>query len=527
MAERRALRGCLIAAALLLVLSPVIFIAAYRVVAKKALAGPALRAEINKKPEEIQIEWDEAVSTWPGRVSVRNLTIRGSDPNVQWIVILPEAAVRYSLWPLLRKNFIVTQLRPKSIQFRIRQKLFPGKVSEAHVKTLPPIPGFSDPPMRVEDEKLPEPESNPFTVEVKDVATDVFDDIWVDGFRYQGPAKLRGRFRLKPGYHAQIGPASVEFGGGALSVGEGAPPTASKAAVTPLTGRLEAAFDRWDVEELTENQVFRVVTAKVDLAGPTEGVDFLDGLLQLGRKVHVSGGPGKFSLKGEIDRGKASGSAEITAKKGKYVRPGLSLVGSADAKLKFSNWVLDGGSPDIGGTSLKMTDVFVDGADPKTKPWWGEFQVPSGRLSNGLTAKVAIKCQDGRPLLAFLGAGLPKWVQGLIDLEGLTASADVIFSDPRTMVRGLSAEGGKFEIEGEYDRRGDHSRGAFLIDNGGLLVIGVELDGPRTVVRPLLAKQWFEKARPLIHEEVAAAAASKTDEKPDEKSGTPAREKKN
>ena len=516
MARKRALRGCLIAVALLLVLSPVFFVAAYRVVARKALTGPALRAEINKKPEEIRIEWDEAMSNWPGHVWVKNLTIRGSDPNVQWIVFLPEANLRYALLPLLRRNFIVTALRPKSIQFRLRQKLVPGKFTKEQAEQLPPIPGFSDPPLRVEGEELPQAESNPFTVEVKDVATDVFDDIWVDNIRYRGPSKLRGRFRLKPGYRAQIGPASVDFGGGGLEV-------SGKDAIKKLSGRLEARFDPWDVQELIENKIFRVVTAKVQLEGPTEGVDFLDGLLKLGAKVHVSGGPGKFLLKGAIDRGKAEGVAEITAKKGKYVRPGLSLVGSADATLKFSNWVLDGGSPEIGGSSLKTTDVFVDGADPtKTKPWWGEFQVPSGRLSNGLTAKVALKCQDGRPLLAFLGAGLPKWAQGLIDLDGLTASADVIFSEPRTMVRGLSAEGGKFKIEGEYDRRGEHSRGAFLLDNGALLVIGVELDGPRTVVRPLLAKQWFEKARPLIHEEVAAAS-SKADDKSGDPTGKPAK----
>jgi hypothetical protein len=198
-------------------------------------------------------------------------------------------------------------------------------------------------------------------------------------------------------------------------------------------------------------------------------------------------------------------------------------VGSADAKLRFSNWVLDGGSPEIGGTSLKLTDVFVDGADPKTKPWWGEFQLPSARLSKGLTARVALKCQDGRPLLAFLGGGLPKWAANLLDLEGLTASADVIFSEPRTSVRGLSAEGGKFTIEGDYDRRGNRSRGAFLIDNGGLLVIGVELDDGKAVVRPLLAKQWFAKARPLIHEE--AASYWKTDDESEETAGRPSKKK--
>jgi hypothetical protein len=184
MAKGRILRRVLIVLAVLAVLSPVVFFAAYRIVTKKLLEGPSLRAEINKKPEELMIDWDEAHSTRPGFVDVKNLRIRGSDPNVQWIVILPEATVRYSLLPLLRRNFIVTQLRPTSIQFRLRQKLFPGKYTEEQVRRLPPIPGFVDPPLRVEGEKLPEPESNPFTVEVKDVATDVFDDIWVDAFRY-------------------------------------------------------------------------------------------------------------------------------------------------------------------------------------------------------------------------------------------------------------------------------------------------------------------------------------------------------
>jgi hypothetical protein len=508
----KVLRRVLIGLGILILLSPVLFVAAYRIAAKKLLTGPALRKEINQKPAELQIEWDEAVSTWPGRVAVKNLSIRGSDPNVQWIVILPEATLRYSLLPLLRKNFIVTELRPTSIQFRLRQKLFPGKVSEAHVRQLPPIPGFSDPPLRVESEHLPEPETDPFTVEVQDVATDDFNDIWVDGFRYRGPSKLRGRFRLKPGYRARIGPASVDFGGGALAV-------ESKPAVSPLTGRLEATFAEWDVQELTENKVFRVVTAKVALEGPTEGVDFLDGLLQLGRGVHVSGGPGVFKVSGEIDKGKASGTAAITAKKGKYARPGLSLVGSADARLVFSNWVLDGGAPDIGGSTVKMTDVFVAGAPEKTKAWWGEFEIPSGRMSQGLTGKVTFKCSDGRPLLAFLGGALPKWTSGLIDLEGLKASASVVFSEPRTVVRGLEASGGKFTIAGEYDRRGERSRGAFLIDDGGLLVIGVELDSGKTIVRPLLARQWFEKARPLIHADAPAAAAATTETPPKRNKG--------
>ena len=134
----------------LVLLSPVLFLVGYRIAAKRLLTGPALRAEINQKPEEIWIDWDEAVSTWPGRVSVKNLRIRGSDPNVQWIVILPEATLRYSLMPLLRGTSSSRELRPTSIQFRLRQKLVPGKFTEEQAKQLPPIPGFSDPPLRAE-----------------------------------------------------------------------------------------------------------------------------------------------------------------------------------------------------------------------------------------------------------------------------------------------------------------------------------------------------------------------------------------
>ena len=492
----RTLRRILITLAALIVLSPGVFLVAYRIVAKKALSGPLLRAEINKKPMELLIDWDEAVSTWPGRVTVKNLSIRGSDPNVQWIVTLPEASLRYSLRALLSRRFLVTELRPKSIQFRIRQKLPPGQVTEARVKFLPPIPGFGDPPLKVEGERLPAPEPNPFTIEVEDVATDAFDDIWFDGFRYRGPGALRGRFRLKPGYRAQIGPASVTLSGGELTLGD-AP------AVTKLEGKLEATFEDWNVQELPDEKVWKVVTAKAELSGPTPGVDFLDGILMLGRRVHVSGGPGRVSISGSIDHGTAAGKVELTAKQGKYVRPGLTLVGNADARVVISNFVLDGGAPAIGGTALKVTDVFAAGAAKGTKGWWGEFQIPSGRLSKGLTGRVALKCSDGRPLLAFLGEGLPKWTQGLIDLDGLTASADVVLTEPRTAVRGLEAKGGKFTIEGDYDRRGEKARGAFLIETG-ILILGVELDDGKAILRPLLARQWFAKARSAVFEPAAA-----------------------
>jgi len=472
-------------AALVLV---VLFFGGYAAVARWLLTSPKLRAAINVKPQEFWMDWDEASSVWPGRVTVRNLRIRGSDPNVQWIVIVPQGTIRYSLLTLLRHKFLVTQFHPQSIQFHLRQKVKPEDAKDPRLKYLPPIPGFSDPPLR-EGEGLPPPESNPFTVEVLDVATPALDDIWVDGDRYRGPSTLHGRFRLKPGYRAQIGPASVEFRGGELQINE-------TPAVTAFEGRLDATFEDWDVQELKENKVWRVVTAKVAVGGPTPSVDALDGLLYLGPKVHISGGPGQFALSGEIDHGIAKATVALTAKDGKYARPALWLEGSVDALLKISDWNLDGGAPEIGGSSLKLTDVFMAGAKGHARDWWGKFEIPTGRVANSLTGKVSMECRDARPLLAFLGEGLPKWAQGALELEGLKATADVVFSEPRTTIRNLEARGEKMTILGEFDRRGERSRGAFFIE-GGLLSVGVELVDGKPKLRILTPRKWFDSQRGL------------------------------
>jgi hypothetical protein len=467
------------------VLAVLLFVG-YLLGARWALSGKWVRSQINLKPDELFMDWDEASSIWPGRVTIRNLRIRGSDPNVQWIVTVPSGTIRYSVMALLTRTFRATAFRPSSIQFRLRQKVKPEDAKSPRLRFLPEIPGFSDPPLRT-GRGLPKPPPNPWTIHLLDVTTDALDDIWVDGIRYRGPATLDGGFRLRPGIRARIGPATVDFRGGKVELDE-------TPAVTELKGRLEAKFDDWDVQELIENKVFRVVTASVELEGPTPGVEALP--LDLGKGVKLSGGPGKLSISGKIDRGTAEGSVELTAKGGRYTRPDLKLEGSADAVLKFSEWVLDGGEPQIGGSTLKVTDVYVAGSKGRTKGWWGNFRVSSGRLGKELIGKVTLKCRDARPFLAFLGESLPKWTGDLLELEGLTVTADVVLSEPRTTVRNLKVKGGKYTILGEYDRRGERSRGAFYVE-GGLLNVGVELVDGKPKIQLLGPRKWFDKQRGL------------------------------
>jgi len=226
-------------------------------------------------------------------------------------------------------------------------------------------------------------------------------------------------------------------------------------------------------------------------------VNALDGLLYLGPRVHISDGAGRFALSGALDHGIANATVELKGENGQYTRPGLKLVGNAEAVLKISKWQLDGGAPEIGGSSLNLSDVYMAGARGHTRDWWGKFKIVSGQVSDSLTAKVALECRDARPLVAFLGEGLPKWAQGPLELEGLTATAEVVLSEPRTTVRNLVASGEKTKIEGEYDRRGESSRGAFYIQ-GGLLSVGVELNNGKAVLHLFGPRKWFESARGQI-----------------------------
>jgi hypothetical protein len=97
-----------------------LFLATYTVAARWLLSGPRLRALINTNPVITWIDWDEAISSWPGRVAVKNLRIRGSDPNVQWIITISEARVRYSVAALLARTFRVSEVRISSLSFRLR-----------------------------------------------------------------------------------------------------------------------------------------------------------------------------------------------------------------------------------------------------------------------------------------------------------------------------------------------------------------------------------------------------------------------
>ncbi len=202
-----------------------------------------------------------------------------------------------------------------------------------------------------------------------------------------------------------------------------------------------------------------------------------------------------MSIAGAIDHGTGSGDVELTARGSKTRLEKTSLTGNVRAHLRIAKWSLENGPIDLDSSSLRLTEIVAAGGD-NSRGWWGRFDLPKARMQKGLRARVNAECRDARPLFAILGVNLPGWTRGLLELEGLTASASVELAPARTRVRELQAQAGKFRIWGEYERNGERQRGVFLID-AGPLDVGVKLQDGGASVHLIGARKWFEKERAL------------------------------
>jgi hypothetical protein len=469
---------------LVLVVALVLPLAAYAAAARWLLSGPRLRALINEDPESLLLDYDEATSLWPGRVTIRNLRIRGSNQNVEWIIRLAKTRVDYSIFALAQRTLRVERLRGEGLSFFIRNKLEPASVQVAEVSVLPPVPGFADPPLRSDPVQGPEPEGDPWRIDVRTLFIDHFDEIWIDAFHYRGLARLEGGFFLRPGLLARIGPARVHFESGRMSIGD-APVDVS------VLGTVSGAFEPFEPPLVHGSEVWQKVTGDVALDAGFERLASLQYLARPAGDARLEDGAGSGTIRAAIERGIAKGEIRFGVRVGTVRLRDLTLHGNADLRLLIPRWNLVSGPLEVSGSRLTLSDVRSSGSD-ESRRWWGRFDVRSGAIGKTTSAAIQAATRDARPLLALCSAELPAWTRGLVNLDDFTATATVDAGPSLTRVRDLDARGGSFHVQGHYLRRNASREGAFLIESGSLS-LGLELAQDATTIRLLGAKRWFDE----------------------------------
>ena len=454
------------------------------------LSGDLLRRWVNSNPEELFLDYDEASLRFPGTIRVRGLTMRGSDPNVQWSFRMEKAVISISLLDLLHRQFHATRVRAEGLVFRLREKKKRAELSPPHLALVPPIPGFDGPPLRtrvVPPPPLSAQEKRRFwSVHIENLVAEPVPDIWIDIYRFRGRARVTGGFLLRPHVQARIGPAAVEFLSGAFTLGP------AQTMLSRASGRSDCRIDSFDPDQVRGQEVWRKISGTIRLEGRLEDVRFANHFLRHTPEPRLEGGGGRarFSVRFDHGVGRGSGDFEIPRITFAYARG--TVTGRTSGRLAVPRWDVEHGDMGISGSRIELADVTTAGTKHEEQGWWGRFDFPSGHLRGGLTAETAISCRDARPLYTLFRANLPGWAEGILKLNGVTGKAHVRLASQLTDVEGLEASGGKFRIAGRYRDRGNDRRGAFLIESGPLAV-GVEIAGPTSRVKLLGAKKWFEE----------------------------------
>ncbi len=470
---------------LALALAPALSLVVYVAAARWFLSGPRLRALINTDPESLTLDYDEATSFWPGRVTIRNLWIRGGGQNAQWILRLADARLDYSVLALLTRTFRVEHLRGVGLSFSLRRKVEPGQARSADVSVLPPIPGFADPPLRSPEAQGADAPGDPWRIEVRNIRIDHFDDIWYDAYHYQGTAHLDGAFFLRPGLLVWIGPARVNVQSGEVRIGR-APVCVS------VSGSVDITFEPFEPPKVHGSEVWQKTSGEVKLDARFDRLESLEHFAS-SASTRLEAGVGRATIQVSIERGIAKGEVRLAVRDGSLRVRKLGLQGNADMRLLIPAWNLMTGPLEISGSRFAFSELRASGSDDSRR-WWGRFDIPSGRIGSTTTARIEAKTRDARPLMALLEADLPPWTRGLVNLDDFSGTGTVSLGPALTRVRGLDARGGSFHIQGRYVRDEAIRDGAFLIESGGFSV-GLELQADATKVRLLGAKKWYEERR--------------------------------
>ena len=110
---------------------------------------------VNAQPDTIEIHFARGWSIVPGHVHAKQLSIRGRDSNVEWILRLDAVEFDVSFLGLLRQRFEASNVHGEGLSLRLRKRLEAAPSSLDEVATLPPIEGL--PPYSLHPPKTPSP----------------------------------------------------------------------------------------------------------------------------------------------------------------------------------------------------------------------------------------------------------------------------------------------------------------------------------------------------------------------------------
>jgi len=469
----------------------------YLLAGNLALSTGLVRGVLNEFPDSMLVTYRRAYTLLPGRVHVSGFSMRMQDQNIQFHLTVARVRVDVHLLALLGKTFHGDRVRCEGVSFRFVHRVHDSIGMESRLAAYPPIPGFARPALF---QAPPPPRATQaeidalWTVRLDDVDAGL-RELWFLEHRWEGSGRATGRFELSPMRRLRVGPATLSLDGGELHSG---PHLVSK----DLRLRVGATVESFDVQALDGMQVFRPISASVELAAK----DFSPGLLALYVDGLTARGTGTLRADLRIESGRiGTGSRlELGMESTRGEVDGFVYEGSPRLSASLAADGYDGRSvplihvtapgtvvvplPPDGSARVDLTRLVADGTLSSADVASGiVLETLDARLEEGrvVDARGVRKALMGNTPLAFLSP--------LILGNGpLVASAAVDRRATVTIALLRHARLGLAEVRGAARTSKDGWDGA-LAGHVGFLPIGARLKGSKATVAFFVSDAWLDR----------------------------------
>lgn len=251
--------------------------------------------------------YDQAWGILPTRIHFRGLVVHGEDRNVQFAIAMDQGVADLNLWALTSRTIKITRLRGEGASVRALLKRAKGKLSAEKWQALPPIYGRKHPAIKTDFEKPPLTTKEGYkkiSVDIENIDASA-KEAWIDSVRFQGKARVRGSFLLRPSLELRIGPEAH------VQVEEGRVTVADVPVLQQIVGTVSARTPNFHPVKPEGRAILEFFSGNIDLKAHFAGAAFA-GYYLPPEDLKLSGGSGPLDLKIAFENGELLPTTSIS-----------------------------------------------------------------------------------------------------------------------------------------------------------------------------------------------------------------------
>ena len=219
-------------------------------------------------------------------------TTSGQQRALQWWASFGRVEARIDLSGLASHRIALRSAELQGARVRVRPRVQKPEATSAYLALLPPI---GEMPAAVCTEKVAPSLSarasgSPWSIQLEQGVVSDIREVWLEAYRFEGLASARGGFRYGAGGQLETGPVQAHVQRGTLRL-------ARWKAASEVQGTIEASLSPTDLDAVEGYGFFRGLSARADVRGVLEQVDFLRHFPNLPVPAELGGGRGPLSAR--------------------------------------------------------------------------------------------------------------------------------------------------------------------------------------------------------------------------------------